>query len=295
MRRPWTLACAVVGIVATAQGIAGGARAAEPPPAPPKIAPSNASPPGPLAPRKPLPAGTAEKLKSGEPERIAAALEDARLAGKGATSLAGEIAGLLDRGLNGALAESALNALAEIESPASTPSVAAYLQHRDAKVRTAAAKALARTKGPAAVAALRHALADSEAPVRSAAATSLGVLRAREAVGDLALALDHRVVEAAAPIGQLCNADECADFLARLGRLPLDLVESGLEPMLFRPVAEVNEDTKANVIGRVRELKTNEAHKFLLGIQKRWPATGSPRLKTLIEQAVKATTRASGS
>ncbi|WP_394843716.1 HEAT repeat domain-containing protein [Pendulispora brunnea] len=290
MRRPWTLACAVVGIVAAAQGITAGARAAEPPAAPPKIAPSSAA-----APRKPLPPGTAEKLKSGEPERIAAALEDARLAGKGASSLAAEIAGLLDRGLNGALAESALNALAEIESPASTPSVAAYLQHRDAKVRTAAAKALARTKGPAAVAALRHALSDSEAPVRSAAATGLGVLRAREAVGDLALALDHRVVEAAAPIGQLCNADECADFLARLGRLPLDLMESGLEPMLFRPAAEVNEDTKANVIGRVRELKTNEAHKFLLGIQKRWPATGSPRLKTLIDQAVKATTRASGS
>ncbi|HWL86031.1 MAG TPA: HEAT repeat domain-containing protein [Polyangiaceae bacterium] len=259
--------------------------------------PASSTPKLPTAPvvRKPLPAGTAEKLKSGDPERIAAALDDVRLAGKGAARLTGEITGLLDRGLTASLAEAALAALAEVEAPVSTPSIVSYLSHRDAKVRTAAAKALARTKGTAAVVALRRALSDSEPGVRGAAASGLGALRAREAVGDLAVALDHRVVEAAEPIGQLCNADECNDFLGRLGRLPFDLMESGLEPILFRPNAEVSEDTKANVIGRVRELKTNEAHKFLQEIQKRWPAGASPRLKTLVDQAVTATNRASGS
>jgi len=292
-RRPWILVAAV------AVTVASGAMAAEPPAAPPGgasgAAPPAAKPAANAAPRKALPPGTAEKLKSGDPERITAALEDARAAGKGATALASEISGLLDRGLSGSLAESALQALGEIELQTSTPSIASYLQHRDPKVRTAAAKALSRTKGPAAIAALRHALSDSEPTVRSAAASGLGILRAREAVGDLALALDHRIVEAAAPIGQLCNVDECNDFLGRLGRLPFDLMESGLDPILFRPAAEVSEDTKANVIGRVRELKTNEAHKFLESVQKRWPAGNSPRLKTLIDQAVKATNRASGS
>ncbi|WP_394823398.1 HEAT repeat domain-containing protein [Pendulispora albinea] len=239
------------------------------------------------------PPGAAEKLKSGDPERIREGLEDARLAGKSAASLATEIAALLDRGLSAPLAESALATLGELEMPATTPSIAVYLQHRDPKVRRTAVRALARTKGPAAIPALRRALSDPDGGVRGGAATGLGMLRARVAMADLGAALDHHVIEASAPIGQLCNPDECHDFLGRLGRLPFELLAGGLDAMLFRQTSEVSEDMKANVIGRVRELQTPEVHDFLERLQKRWPEGTSPRLKALIDQAVKATARPS--
>ena len=278
-RRAWFWVAAAAVIISS-----GFAQAAEP-------SPPAAS--GPVA-RKAFPPAAAEKLKSSDPDRIREGLEDARLAGKNAASLAAEITALLDRGLNTPLAEAALQALGELEIQATNPSIAPYLSHRDPKVRIATANALSRTKGAAAVASLRRALSDSDAGVRSAAASGLGLLRARDAFGDLVIALDHRVASAAAPIGQLCSVDECNDFLGRIGRLPFDLMASGLDALLFRPMSEVSEDTKANVIGRVRELKTNEVHEFLESLQKRWPLGASPRLRALIDQAVKATIPASG-
>ena len=65
--------------------------------------------------------------------------------------------------------------------------------------------ALAKTRGPAAVKALRASLSDPDAGVRGLAATGLGSMKAKDAVGDLFVALDHKVAEAAASIGQLCS------------------------------------------------------------------------------------------
>jgi HEAT repeat protein len=156
------------------------------------------------------------------------------------------------------------------------------------KVRRAAAKALARTKGAAAAAALRKALSDSDPVVRGTAASSLGALKAKDAVPDLFIALDHKVNEAAASIGQLCNPDQCDQLAAKLGKLPFDVVSQALDQILFR-TADMSEDAKIKVVGRIRELGTIEANKFLRDVQKRWPANGSKRVRQSIDQAVIAT------
>ncbi len=107
---------------------------------------------------------------------------------------------------------------------------------------------------------------------------------------DLFLALDHRVNEAAASIGQLCSVDQCEQLAGKLGKFPLDVVTGGLDQVLFRPSTEVNDDAKVKVVGRLRELGTIESHKFLQDVQKRAQAAGmSGRVRQAIDQAVLAT------
>jgi HEAT repeat protein len=150
-------------------------------------------------------------------------------------------------------------------------------------------KALTRTKGAAATTAFRRALSDKDPAVRATAASGLGALKAKDAVPDLFLALDHRVNEAAASIGVLCNPAQCEELAGKLGKHPFDVVTSGLDEVLFRPTSEVSDDAKIKVIGRVRELGTMEANKFLRDVQKRWPASGSGRVRQSLDQAVLAT------
>jgi HEAT repeat protein len=236
-----------------------------------------------------LPPGTVEKLRSGDDPTIKAALDDVRTAGKGAASVAPTIVDLLDRGVGAELTVAAIDTLGDLESPASSRVLAWYAVHRSPAVRQAAVKALARTKGPEAVAALRHALSDDDAMVRGIAATGLGSLKAKDAVRDLFTALDHKVGEAAASIGQLCSPAECEELTGKLGKLPFDVVTGGLDQVLFRPPAELDDDEKVKVIGRVRELGTEEANKFLRDVQKRWPPGWSSRVKQAIDQGVMAT------
>jgi hypothetical protein len=255
----------------------------------------------------PLSPGLAQKLASGDPEQIKAALDEARLAGKGAAKLVPAIVDQLERGMPFNLAEAAIDTLGDIASetaeatagrrpdaePASV-AIAPYLHHRSVSLRRAAARALVHTKGAAAAKGLRAALSDQDAAVRGTAATGLGALKAKEAVADLFVALDHRVNEAAASIGQLCSPDECDALASRMGKVPFDVITSGLDPILFRPASEVGDDAKVKLVGRVRELGTGEANKFLRDVQKRWPATWSPRIKQAIDQGVLATAAAPG-
>src|SRR5260370_1339753 len=78
---------------------------------------------------------------------------------------------------------------------------------------------------------------------------------------DLFNALAPGVNEAAVSIGQLCNPSECDQLAGRLGKLPFDVVTSGLDQILFRPQAEVSDDAKVKLIGRLRELGTGEANR----------------------------------
>jgi HEAT repeat protein len=236
-----------------------------------------------------LPAGTLDKLHSGDEATIKSALDDLRVAGKSAAGAAPAIAELLDRGLTSDLTVAAIETLGDLESEAGSPVLASYAVHRVAPIRQAAVKALAKTKGEVAVAALRHAMSDDDAMVRGIAATGLGSLKAKEAVGDLFVALDHRVSEAAASIGELCAPAECDELAGKLGKLPFDVVTGGLDQVLFRPPSEVDDDQKVKMIGRVRELGTAEANRFLKDVQKRWPASWSPRVKQAIDQGVLAT------
>jgi HEAT repeat protein len=237
-----------------------------------------------------LPAGTLDKLRSGDEAAIKSALDDVRTVGKGAQAAAGPIADLLEHGLTTELTVAALDTLGDVEAESSSKAIAWYAVHRNVKVRQAAVKALARTKGAAAVAALRKALSDGDEGVRGMAATGLGALKAKDAVRDLFVALDHKVGEAAASIGQLCLPAECDELAGKLGKLPFDIVTGGLNEVLFRPSAEVDDDQKVKLVGRLRELGTGEANRFLKDVQKRWPQGSSPRVKQAIDQGVLATT-----
>ena len=64
--------------------------------------------------------------------------------------------------------------------------------------------------------------------------------------------------------------------------------------MLFRPAADVSDDIKVKVVGRVRELGTGEANRFLRDVQTKWPKTWSQRVKQAIDQAVLATSASPG-
>jgi HEAT repeat protein len=176
-----------------------------------------------------------EKLRSPDANEIKAALDDARLSGKGAVAAAPIIVDLLKTGLPYGLTENAIDTLGDIEWEGASTAVSWYARHRKVEIRRSAVKALVRTKGAVAVKTLRGALSDDDARVRGFAATGLGSLHAKEAVADLFLALDHKVNEAAVSIGQLCAPAECESLQTRLGRIPFDVVTSGLDQILFRP------------------------------------------------------------
>jgi len=229
------------------------------------------------------------KLKSGDEAQVKEALDAARLAGPGAAGAAAAVADALARGLSMPLTQSAIETLGDLESDAGAAALAQYVSHRNAKLRRAAVKSLTRARGAPAAPALKHALTDADAVVRGAAASGLGSLKAKEAVPELFVALDHRVNEAAASIGQLCNPEQCEQLAGKLGKLPFDVVTGGLDQVLFRPTADVSDDAKLKIIGRIREQGTIEGNKCLRDVQKRWPAGTSPRVRQAIDQAVMAT------
>lgn len=258
-----------------------------PKPAPAKGAPPKAAPKAPAV--KVDIAGATQRLKSGDEAQIKAALDDLRIGAPAAGPAAPVIAEVLGQGLNEPLTLAAIETLGDIESAEASNVLSLYATHRTVAIRRAAVKALTRTKGPAATVALRRALGDGDMAVRGNAAGGLGAMKAKEAVGDLFVALDHKVSEAAASIGQLCNAEQCEQLVSKLGAVPFDVVQTGLDQILSRPASEASDDTKIKVIGRVRELGTAEANKFLKDVESRLPKETSPRVRQSLEQAVKAT------
>jgi HEAT repeat protein len=216
------------------------------------------------------------------------------MAARGGAPAVPAILELLRRGLPASLAQAALETVADTESETASETVAWYARHRDAGLRRAAVAALGKTGGPVAVSALRAALSDPDPTVRSLAATGLGDLKANAAVGDLFAALDHRVTESARSIGFLCLGQECDRLAQKLGQVTFDVAVSGLEPALLRPAADVNDEVKIQIVARLRELGTAEVNHFLRGVQARWPARQSPRVKQAIDQAVFATSASPG-
>jgi len=263
----------------------GGANAQKPEAKKPATAPAPAAG---AAPKKADVGPAIKKIESGDENQIREGLDEVRIAGPGGAAAGPAIANVLTKGATLALTLSAIETLADIEAESGSAALADYVSHRNVKVRRAAAKALARTKGAAAGTALRKALSDSDPVVRGTAASSLGALKAKDAVPELFIALDHKVNEAAASIGQLCNPEQCDQLAAKLGKLPFDVVSQALDQILFR-TADMPEDAKIKVVGRIRELGTIEANKFLRDVQKRWPANGSKRVRQAIDQAVIAT------
>jgi HEAT repeat protein len=193
------------------------------------------------------------------------------------------------------LTQAAIDTLADTESEAASDVLAVYARHRALPIRKAAVQALAKTKGPAAVKALRAALSDPEPAVRGIAGMSLGGLKAHDALGDLFRALDRGLPEAAVSIGELCAEGECQQLAGKLGKLPFDVVTSGLDEILFRPANEVNDDLKVKVVEGVRDVGTGPANQFLKQVQARMKTAASPKVKQAVDAAVQATNLSPGS
>jgi HEAT repeat protein len=198
------------------------------------------------------PADAIKRLKSGDPAQVAAALDDVRVAGKAGAPAVPAIVDLLAHGLSPELTQSAVDTLGDTESEAATPALVWYARHRNVAIRRGAIQALARTRGPVSVRALRAGLSDPDPAVRGFAATGLGTMKAKEALGDLFVALDHKVVEASPSIGELCVGDECDKLAQKLGTMPFEVITSGLDVALFRAPADVNDDIKIKIVARVR-------------------------------------------
>jgi HEAT repeat protein len=230
-----------------------------------------------------------KRLKSGDLDQIKTALDDVRTSARAGAAAVPAVVELLKQGMPPALTQAAIDTLGDTESEAASEVLAWYAHHRSVSLRRAAVQALARTRGAAAARALRAALSDPDPAVRGLSATGLGSMKAKEAVGDLFVALDHRIAEAAAAIGQLCAGNECDRLASKLGSVPFDVVTGGLDQVLFRAEGDVSDDVKVKIVGRVRELGTGEANRFLKDVQSKWPSTWSQRVKQAIDQAVLAT------
>jgi len=256
---------------------------------------AEAKPPAADAPHAiPLPADAIKRLRSGDPAAVKGALDEVRTSARAGASAAPVIAELLQQGLTPSLTQAAIDTLGDTESEAGSAALGWYATHRNVELRRAAVQALSRTRGAVAVKALRQALSDPDPNVRGLAATGLGSMKAKDTVGDLFVALDHKVAEAAASIGQLCAGNECDRLASKLGSVPFDVVTSGLDQVLFRPPSDVSDDIKVKIVGRVRELGTGEANRFLRSVQGKWPKTWSQRVKQAIDQAVLATSGSPG-
>jgi HEAT repeat protein len=260
--------------------------------APAESRPAAAETPKPV----PLPPDTIKRLKSGDETQVKSALDDTRISAKAGAAAVPTIVDLIERGLSPGLTEAAIETLGDTESEAASAGLAWYARHRNAVLRRSAVQALAKTRGPIAVKTLRIALSDPDPAVRGFSATGLGAMKAKEAIGDLFMALEHKVAEASVAIGQLCAGSECERLAAKLGggSLPFEVVTNGLEQALLRGLPDLTDDTKVKMIARVRELGTGEANRFLRQMQGRWPKGGSARVRQALYQAVLATSGSPG-
>lgn len=225
------------------------------------------------------------KLASNDATQVLEGLTAAQAGGAVAAPLAPAIEALLVRGTTLPLAKAAIETLGAIGAASSSAALRPYVRHRVPELRRAAARALGSTRGPEALAAFRDGLRSPDAQVRGFSATGLGNLWAAEALPDLFLALDHNVTEAASSIGLLCTVETCEKFLARLGTLPLDVMTSGIDPMFFRP-KPFPEEKLVDLVGRLRELGSPEAGRYLADVLGRWPVAGSKRVKQSLESAI---------
>jgi len=221
-----------------------------------------------------------------EADKLAALDELAKQTGAGAAPAAAIVNELLGRGASLAVLTRALAAAGTLAQPASTAAVAPYARHRASELRVAATRALATTGGADAVTALRAILHGGDRASRGFAASGLANLKAKEAVPDLFAVLAKDVPEAAGAIGELCTGADCGKFVAELGRLPFDLMQTGLGPILLRPETEVSEQFKLDLLERLRKLQTEEGRKFLETIRASYPEKGNAWVKYGLEQAV---------
>ncbi|MEO8904786.1 MAG: HEAT repeat domain-containing protein [Polyangiaceae bacterium] len=223
-------------------------------------------------------------LESGDEDRALAALDAIEQAGS--ASAAPLVEGVLNRGASSKLLLRAIAVAGTLGKESSSAALAPYVKHRTADVRHAAAVSLTHTKGSVAVQALRDALRGSDPALRGTAADGLGALGAKEAVPDLFVVLPKEVPEAAGALGTLCSGEECRKFVALLGKLPFDVMQSGFLPILLRPGTDVPDGIKLELIQRLQRMATPKTNEVLRAALATYPAGGSPKVKTALDAAV---------
>lgn len=226
------------------------------------------------------------KQLAGDEATVIATLQKIAEAGDPAT--APLVADVLNRGGSQAVIEEALKTAGKLKEPSLSVAIAPYVRHRTPEIRQSAVRTLLKTKGPTAVDALKQGLRSVDAVVRGTAATGLGALGAKDALPALFTAFDHGVADAAAAIGQLCAPAECEKFAERTGTVAFDIMSSGFDQILFRPPESVPDEAKLKLVGRMRELGTEEVGKYLADVGERWPREWSKKVKQAIDSAARA-------
>ena len=227
---------------------------------------------------------TKKALESGDEARTLSALDEIELSADGRA--AALLEALLSRGASVKILLRAIGVAGALGKPSSSAALAPYVKHRSPEVRRAAAQSLARTKGPSAERALREALHGSDAALRGTAAEGLGALGAKDAVADLFVVLPKEVPEAAGAIGTLCAGEECKRFVALLGKLPFDVMQSGFLPLLLRTGSDVPDLAKLQLIEQLRRMATQQANALLASALASYPASGNPKIKSAIDAAL---------
>lgn len=278
-RNPRTL---IIGAALALVAAAAPAGAATPKPAPGK--PGKAAPAA--APKSKLDLPSLQKaLDSGDEAKALEALDT--IAGAGDPAAAPLVEGLLARGASVAVLSKAIDALGILAQPSSGGALAPYARHRTPELRRAALRALIATRSPVAGEVLRRALHGSDPAQRSIAARGLGELGVRSAVPELFSVLPKGVAEAAQSLGLLCVGAECERFIGLLGKLPFEVMESGMVPLLLRPQADVPDELKLKLIERLRRMATQSANQLLQTALAKFPPDGSPKVKHGLERALK--------
>jgi HEAT repeat protein len=226
-----------------------------------------------------------QKLASSEASQVLDGLAAAKAAGPAGEPVATAIETVLRRGATATITKASIETLGAIGAKSSSAAIRPYLHHRSPDIRRSAARALASTKGPESLAAYKEGLRSPDAQVRGYAAAGLGSLGKVEALPDLFLALDRNVREAAAAIGALCSGGACDQLIERLGKVPFDVMTSGIDPILFR-IPPLSDEVLIRIIGQLREVGTPEAGRYLASVLDRWPAAGSARVRKELGTAV---------
>jgi hypothetical protein len=155
--------------------------------------------------------------------------------------------------------------------------------------------ALAATGGAESTIAFRDGLRQSDPFVRDASARGLGQTGAKEAIGDLFLALERGVSAAAPAIGTLCGPADCVKLAGRLGPQGAPALAACMDPVFFRQVP-LPDETLAIIVRDLRALETKDSSAYLASILSRWPKKGSQKVREVLgrERAAAAEPPAGG-
>lgn len=188
---------------------------------------------------------------------------------------AGEISQVLLLGVEPAVAQAGLEALASLGRPEGAPAVRRFLAHRRALLRRHAVIAARGIGGTTLVRAVEARLSDPEVSVRLEAVRALGVIGDGDAMTtlwraterDLALGMqrgaESLTAAALTVLGARAPAALVERVLGLLERVPVPILDAGLRAALLR--GDLTPALKLRIVRDVARLSTQDARAFLEG------------------------------